>query len=297
MDARQAEPWRTAGRRTGAALRRPLLLAGICLALSGCASFWDDITSREFHFKDMFKPTPPPMEVLRTSTDGDKRSKALHALREPLQHKGTQKEQDEVVQVLTRSATSDPQPLCRMAAIDSLQHFKDPRATQALLDAYERASYFQRDRPETMAVLRCQALSALGVNGNPRALDLLVLVVNAPPTTGPDKDQQEVMDERITAARALAHFPQYRSAEALVSVLRTEHGSIALRNRATESLRDLTGEDLPPDAQAWADFLHKSGNQDALAKKRTFTDKLLKMVSFAPEQPKQPAGDTPKPTP
>jgi hypothetical protein len=259
VDATQAGPSRTVGRRTGAAIRRLLLTAAACAALGGCASFWDDITSRDFHFKDMFTPAQSPLVVLRSSNDGDKKSKALRALNEPLQHGGNQKDQDEVIQVLTWSATNDPQPLCRMAAIDSLQHFKDPRAARALLDAYERASYFQRDRPETMAVIRCQALSALGVNGNALALDLLIQVVNVPPTTGPEKDQQQVMDERITAARALAHFSQYRAAEALVAVLRTEHGSVALRNRATESLRDLTGEDLPPDAQAWADFLHKSG--------------------------------------
>jgi HEAT repeat protein len=99
------------------------------------------------------------------------------------------------------------------------------------------------------------------VNGNPIAVEQLVRVVNQPPTGGPDKDQQQDMDERIAAARALAHFPQYRAAEALVAVLRTEHGSIALRNRAAESLREMTGEDLPPDAQVWADFLHKSGTE------------------------------------
>jgi hypothetical protein len=256
-------------------------LAAVCAAPSGCAGFWDDGTSRDFHFKDMFKPAPDPLEVIRTSPDGDKRRKALLALREPSQHKGTQQQQDVVVKTLTWSATSDPQPLCRMAAIDSLQHFKDPRAAQALVDAYERASYFQRERPETMAVIHCQALAALGVNGNPAGVELLIGIVKQPPTGGPNKDQQQDMDQRIAAARALAHFPQYRAADALVSVLRSERDSVALRNRVHESLREMTGEDLPPDAQVWADFLHKSGNQDALVKKRSFTDKLLKLVSFS----------------
>jgi hypothetical protein len=256
-------------------------LAIVCATPSGCAGFWDDVTSRDFHFKDMFKPAPDPLEVIRTSPDGDKRRKALLALREPLQHKGTQQQQDVVVKTLTWSATSDPQPLCRMAAIDSLQHFKDPRAAQALVDAYERASYFQRERPETMAVIHCQALAALGVNGNPAGVELLIGIVKQPPTGGPNKDQQQDMDQRIAAARALAHFPQYRAADALVSVLRSERDSVALRNRVHESLREMTGEDLPPDAQVWADFLHKSGNQDALVKKRSFTDKLLKLVSFS----------------
>ena len=247
--------------RSPRAGRRLLLALAACVALDGCAGFWDDVTSRDFKFKQLFSKAPPPLWVIRNSTDGDKKGKALLALREPLQHGGTQAEQDEVVQVLTACATSDPLPTCRLAAIHSLQHFKDPRAAQALLDAYERASYFHRDHPETTAVLRCQAIAALGVNGNPIAVDQLVRVVNQPPTGGPDKDQQQDMDERIAAARALAHFPQYQAAEALVAVLRTEHGSIALRNRAAESLREMTGENLPADAQVWADFLHKSGRE------------------------------------
>jgi hypothetical protein len=271
-------------------------LAVACAALSGCAGFWDDVTSRDFHFKDMFKSAPEPLVVLRTSTDGDKKRKALLALREPLQHGGNQQDQDEVVKVLTWSATNDPQPLCRMAAIHSLQHFKDSRAAQALLDAYERASYFQRERPETTAVIRCQALAALGVNGNPAGVDLLIDIVKAPPTVGYDKDQQQDLDQRIAAARALEHFPQYRAADALVSVLRSERDSVALRNRATESLQEMTGEQLPPDAQAWADFLHKSGTEDALAKKRSLTDKLFKLVSFSSGEAK-PSGDAPKNAP
>ncbi len=286
VDARQAGATRTASRRSGAASRRLILLAVVCAAPSGCAGFWDDITSRDFHFKDMFKPAPDPLEVIRTSPDGDKRRKALLALREPLRHGGTQQEQDVVVKTLTWSATNDPQPLCRMAAIDSLQHFKDPRAAQALIDAFYRAEFFQRDRPETMAVIRCQALSALGVNGNPAGVDLLIGIVKAPPTGGPNKDQQQDMDQRIAAARALAHFPQYQAAEALVSVLRTERDSVALRNRAHESLQEMTGEKLPLDAQAWADFLHQSGNADALVKKRSLTDKLLKLVSFSSDAKK-----------
>jgi hypothetical protein len=280
VDARQPEHSQASGGRPSRAIRRRLFFAVLaCATLNGCASFWDDVTSREFKFKDMFKPAPDPVWVLRNSNDGDKKGRALRALKEPLQNGGTQAQQDVVVQLLVSSATSDPQPLCRMAAIDSLQHFKDPRAAQALIDAWDRASYFQRERPETMATIRCQALAALGVNGNPAGIKQLIAVVKVPPTTGADKDQQQNMDERIAAARALAHFPQYEAAEALVSVLRTEQ-DVALRNRATESLQEMTGQELPPDAQAWADFLHKSGNRDALAKKPSLTDKLYKLISF-----------------
>ena len=148
------------------------------------------------------------------------------------------------------------------------------------MDAYERASYFQRDRPDALETIQEQALQALGVNGNPVAVDLLVRVLKTPPVTGTDKDKQNDLNQRIYAARALAHFPQYQAAEALVSVLRTEQ-DVALRNRATESLQEITGQDLPPNAEAWADFLHKSG-KEGLAKKPSLGDKLLKLVSFNP---------------
>jgi hypothetical protein len=259
---------------------RILHSALVACAFSGCAGFWDEVTSRDFKFKDMFKPAPDPLWVIRNSNDGDKKSKSLSSLKEPLQNGGTQQEQDVIVKLLVESAVSDPQPLCRLAAIASLQHFKDPRATQALMDAYDRAFYFQRERPDAMETIQEQALQALGVNGNPAAVDLLVRVLKTPPLTGTEKDKQNDLNQRIYAARALAHFPQYQAAEALVSVLRTEQ-DVALRDRATESLREITGQELPPDAQAWADVLHKSG-KEALAKKPSLGDKILKLTSFRP---------------
>src|SRR5262249_36635867 len=100
-----------------------------------------------------------------------------------------------------------------------------------------------------------------------------------------NKDQQQDMDQRIAAARALAHFPQYQAADALVSVLRTERDSVALRNRVHESLREMTGEDLPPDAQAWADFLHKSGEKE-LAKNKSIWNSITLTSLWSPKPPK-----------
>jgi hypothetical protein len=271
--------------RHSARLARLLHVAVLsCCALSGCAGFWDEVTSREFKFKDMFKPPPDPLWVLRNSHDGDKRGKALLALKEPLQNGGTQQQQDVVVKLLVDCAVNDPQPLCRLAAIATLQHYKDQRAALALMDAYTRAAYFQRDRPDAMETIQEQALQAMGVNGNPVAVDLLIeLVQNAAKVEGTAADKQNAVNQRIYAARALANFPQYRSAEALVGLLRTEQ-DVALRDRATESLREITGQELPGDAQAWTDFLHKSG-KDAVAKKPTLGDKILKLVSFPTAKP------------
>ncbi|MHB1424554.1 MAG: HEAT repeat domain-containing protein [Gemmataceae bacterium] len=286
MQPRQQGTMPTSRKRKRRHLRRRLRfrLVGMvhfavaAFALSGCASFWDDVTSRDFKFQDMFKPAPDPLWVIRNSKDGDKKSKALRSLKEPLQFGGSQQEQDVIVKLLVQNAILDTQPLCRLAAIASLQHFKDARAAQALVDAYERASYFQRDRPDAVETIQEQALQALGVNGNPIGVDLLVRVLKTPPLTGTAGDKQNDLNQRIYAARALAHFPQYQAAEALVSVLRTEQ-DVALRDRVTESLREITGQELPGNAEAWEEFLHKSGKA-ALAKKPSLSDKFLKLVSF-----------------
>lgn len=280
MQPRQPRRVPTVERRPRAVFRRLQSAVVVCCALSGCAGFWDEVTSRDFKFKDMFKPAPDPLWVIRNSNDGDKKSKALQNLKEPLRNGGNQQEQDVIVKLLVESAVRDPQPLCRLAAISSLQNFKDPRAAQALIDAYDQAFYFQRDRPDAMETIQEQALQALGVNGNPIAVNRLVSVLRQTQLTGNEKEKQNDLDQRMYAARALAHFPQYQSAEALVSVLRTEQ-NVALRNRATESLREITGEDLPADAQVWTDFLHKSG-KDALAKKETGFKSLLRLTSWHP---------------
>lgn len=276
-------------------LRRRLYCAvAACSAFSGCAGFWDDVTSRDFHFKDMFKKAPPPMEVIRTTHDGDKKSKALRALREPLQNGGTQQQQDEVVNVLVKSAISDPEPLCRLAAISTLQHFKDPRAGQALINAFERAADFQRERTDVIATIRSQALAGMGINGNPIAVPFLIDVLKASAPSQNAKNRQEDLEQRIVAARALAHFPQYEAAESLVAVLSKDQ-DVAMRNRATESLREMTGQELPGDAQAWAAYLHKSG-KEGLAKKPSLGDKFLKLVSF-PSKEKAPADNKDKSSP
>jgi hypothetical protein len=251
------------------------LLALACLAHAGCANFWDEVTSRDFHFKEVFAPRPDPLWVVRNSPDGDKRAKALRALQEPLAHGGSADEQEVVVQVLLYAAGKDTQPLCRLAAIQSLRKFQDPRAVEGLKDAYYRSGSFN---PETANVIRCQALEALGETGSPAAVEVLVQVLREPPVEGPDPDRQQKLDERIAAAHALGHFKSYQATEALVGVLRTDQ-DVALRQRANESLQAATGKDFPPDARAWAEFLHQPGNQDALAARPGLPQKVIQLIS------------------
>lgn len=269
------------GRRGGTAFRvtrwSVLSVAVACGALSGCANFWDDVTSHEFHFKDRFKRQPDPLWVVQNSLDGDARARAARKLREPLQNGGTQQEQDTVVQLLTWRAEHDPQPLCRLAAIQTLRDFRDPRAFEGVKRAY--TAPFVGFNPETITVIRCAALEAMGATGNPEAIKLLVLVLRQPQAVDNNVSKRQTMDERIAAARALGHFKNAQATDALVTVLRDEH-DVALRNRAGESLQLITGKDLPDDAQEWADFLQTPAGQEAIVSKPTFTDKVIQLMSF-----------------
>jgi HEAT repeat protein len=234
----------------------------MCLALAGCANFWDDVTARDFNFKTYFSRPPEPLVVLRDSTDGNQRAKALAALREPEQNGGSVEEQEVVVKVLITSATQDRQPWCRRAAIASLGHFKDPRVVDALRDAYYSAGSFS---PEIATVLRVHTLDALGNVGNDAAVDFLVKVLREPPVEGAEQDKQQKTDERIAAARALGHFKHYQATSALVDVLRSED-NVSLRDSARVSLVTATGANLPADAKQWDDLLHPT-DQGAVAAK------------------------------
>lgn len=242
----------------------PVRLVGtalLSLGLCGCGGVWDQISRRDIPFTARVHGLfvkEDPLVVLRDSKDGDDRAKALRRLREPRQHGGSEQEQDTVVAILVTSAKSDPQPLCRLAAIEVLGHFQDPRAVQGLIDAYYQATTFA---PDTATVIQCEALTALGKTRHPAAVDLLARVVRAPEPAFDvaSLERQQEQDRRIAAARALGHFSHYQAAEALVYVLKT-NSDVALRQRAHESLVQATGKKLPPEANAWENFLAQQGS-------------------------------------
>jgi HEAT repeat protein len=228
-----------------------LAAVGVC----GCGA-WDEITVKE-PFKDkvhrLFGPEPDPLVVLRDSADGHDRARALRALREPSRYGGSAEDQDAAVKILASAASTERFAACRLAAIQTLRQYRDPRTVKALEDAYYRAGSFG---PEIATVIRCQALEALGDTGQSAAVEVLVRVLKEPPVAaeGSETEKLQKNDERLAAARALGKFRHYQATAALVQVLRSDE-DIAMRSRAHESLREATGQDLPADAQAWADYL------------------------------------------
>ncbi len=249
-------------------------LAAACCGLGGCSNFWEEVTSRDFKVDNLFH-TPDPMVVLRDSKSGKLRADALRSLKEPLANGGDEKDQEVVLNILNAAAATEEHAVCRMAAIDALRHFKDPRAVKGLDDAYYRAGAYP---PETASVIRCLALQGLGQTGNPEAIKTLLRALREPAVEGADPERQLKLDERIAAARALARFSQPQATQALVEVLRGEQ-DVALRNRAHESLQVATGQHLPPDAQAWSDFVNRTGDS-AVVHQPTVGEKFRRVVGW-----------------
>jgi hypothetical protein len=231
---------------------RQLCWGALLLSLCGCANFWDEVTSHNFHMKDLWTKQEP-LVVLRDSTDNHKRSQALAQLLEPAQHGGKPEEQELYIKILTKAANEDRDPLCRLGAIRALGTYKDPRAARVLEDVYQQRLPFTA---ELNTVIRQQSLASLVQTGNPDARSLLIRVARSPsgPVESSLTDRQQTQDERLTAIRGLAKYSQYDSIETLVYIMEKEK-DVALHERAYLSLKSATGKNLPDDAKTWHDTL------------------------------------------
>jgi hypothetical protein len=214
--------------------------------LTGCAgpTFWDDVTSRDFHFKSVFSSGPEPLAILKESTDGDARAKAFAALKEPKASGGGDAQQDEAMKLLTTAAVSDPQPLCRGAAIRTLGRFRDPRAVPALVQAYDAAGTLPN---EVAGPIQGQALTALGETRQPAAVNFLVQVAGKPtPAETTDRERQVARDNRLAAVRALRNFDGSPEAIETAGRLAESERDVALRDRARETYVKVSGGKEPP---------------------------------------------------
>jgi HEAT repeat protein len=203
---------------------------------------WDDVTSRDFRPKSLFN-RPDPMTVLRESSDGDARAKAMRSIKEPRQVGGSDAEQEEVIRLLTTSAVGDAQPLCRMEAVKALGRFRDPRAVTALISAYEAAGQMPAD---VSGAIQGQALAALGETKQPTAVAFLVRASQKDlPADASDRDRQQARDIRLAAVRALRNFEGSNEVATATAQLAQSDKDVALRDRARETYVKVTGNDPP----------------------------------------------------
>ncbi|MCS6978458.1 MAG: HEAT repeat domain-containing protein [Gemmatales bacterium] len=230
-----------------AGLTRGVAAACLGLALGGCSTFIDDITavSPEGGFWNNMKyrqqlllDRRDPMEVLATSRDGDLRARAYRRLKTT----GSPEEQAKLIQMLAEAAKSEKDLVSRLAAVEKLGEFKDPQAFQALQEAFYAPANAQARDP----VVRIAAVQGMAKTGNAAAVPILSEVVLRDPSR----------DVRLAAADGLGRFQSADAANALVKVLKEER-DIALRHKANESLRQMTGKQLPPQADQWEAYLQQ----------------------------------------
>jgi hypothetical protein len=270
---------------------RPIALVGLTALLygSGCSSTADRITSRRFRdkpFQTLFSNEEPMKVLTRADAEGDDRVDAMVRLKEPSLHGGTQEEQDTAIRILSQTAISDPQGLCRLAAVEALGRFQDPRVPGILLQSYQStpmmsfganasgvmtasfnpaepsiraAAHFSLD---TTARIQGQVMESLGLGRSPEGLQLLMNVSERPAKRPQVKNELETstgtfdaenyrFDVRLAAIHAIRHYEGDALAKAaLLRILKAERDT-AIQNRCMESLRKVTGKDLGNTPQAW----------------------------------------------
>ncbi|QDU20643.1 HEAT repeat domain-containing protein [Urbifossiella limnaea] len=254
-------------------------VVGTCVALTGCASTLDTVTSRTFRsspFDTTVKMVRPedPLVVLRANPprSGDDRAKAMLRLQEPLTNGGSQADQDEMIDTLARAATSDPSPVLRLSAIEALARFQDQRAAGVLMLAYQNAHGRSEDAtvptarvpgarpplavptgfaPDTVTTIRCRVVESLGRGGRPETIAFLASIAgSSAPGQGPEGSEDR--DVRLAAVRGLGQCRHPEAVTALAQVMTAEHGKdAAVVGRAHDGLVNLTGQRIPADPARW----------------------------------------------
>lgn len=268
-------------------MRRPILvLAFIASALTGCAGTWDTLSSRRFRENPMgtIYDRRDPLEVIRSSPEGDDRAAAMRKLKEPATQGRSESDQEEALRLLTEAAVNDTSPVVRVAAIDALGRFRDPRAVRSLTAAYYRASGNSAEvteiqqagggrstdrgslagptgfAPEIASVIRSRAIESLAKSGSAEAVPILAAVA-----VGTEKTGGNDRDTRLAAVRGLKQMRSQESVAALAKVLAMEKTrDPAMADRAHEGLIALTGLNIPDDPQAW-DLAVRNGQAPVVA--------------------------------
>lgn len=216
------------------------LVGLLVIATTGCAGMWDEVTSREFRLKNVFS-NPDPYTVVKDSTDGDARAKAYRRITEPRASGGSEIQQDETLKMLASAASTEKQSLCRLAAIQSLGRFKDPRAVPAIITAYQSADQMA---PDVATAIKCQAVTALGETKQKDALPFLAQVARAKSTLEMnDRDRQFNRDVQSAAVRSLKNFKDSPEAADLALAVLSKEKDVAICDRAKEAYVAITGKE------------------------------------------------------
>jgi hypothetical protein len=244
-----------------------ILLPLLAISFTGCASTWDNFSSRQYRSDVASNPMrlfsdEDPMTVLRTSTDGHARAKAMLKLEQP----NSPQEANEALGYLSDAAIKDTSPVVRSAAIDALGRFNDPQTFNLLYAAYQQSNGPQASQtgitnlyntngysPEVITMLKSRALESMAKTGRPEAVRFVAEVAmkqeDIKNSTTVDRDV------RLAAVRSLGMVKTKESAQILLNIMNNESiRDTAVSNRAHEGLVKLTGANYQPGDAKWSEI-------------------------------------------
>jgi len=278
-------------------MRRSIRLVSVAVAglglgnLFGCAGF-DEIGSRRFKeepFTTLFV-ADDPMTILRSSGEADRRVKAMRNVKEPIASGGSQADQDELIGILSNTASTDIQGVCRLAAIDTLARMRDPRAGEVLIKVWATAAPTPPEpttkqgvaqasltrqlpglpfAPEVTIAVQGRTLEAIGQKQSPEGLPILIQLAEAPikkkertiemDILGSGGDDQSQFELRLSAIRGLSYYQsEPKAIECLIRILQTEK-DVAIRGRTQASLVKITGQTFAADYELWLKWWQAGG--------------------------------------
>jgi len=144
-----------------------------------------------------------------------------------------------VVKVFCLVARTDKDPMVRAAAVRGLGVMQGDEVMPTLsrVAINDQSPYVRMD-----------AAASLGRQAQPEGMPALVQSLQGDSNS----------DVRMTAADSLAAYKSKSAAEALIGALRDP--SLAVAQKAWQSLRYMTGQNLPRDDQAWGEYLQSADN-------------------------------------
>jgi len=209
-----------------AALLAALVAALLAAGCSGGKSKSADVWLKE----KLFPPSTAERVAMVESDLADQRREAL----EKVAADPAARQLESVVKLFCLVATTDADPMVRAAAARGLAVMEGPNVIESL------AKVVTADKDP---YVRCDAVEAMGRQAKPEGAAALV--------TALESDTSAYV--RIASAEALRRFRDKTAAEALARAVETR--DIAVARKAWESLRYMTGQDLPRESQPWTEFL------------------------------------------
>ena len=208
--------------------RLAIVMTAGALLVGGCGG---KNPSLDEWIKSTLLPTPTSAKIVLVASHlPDERREALQAI---AKDRKALKEES-VVKLFCHVARTDKDALVRGAAVRGLVGMEGQNVLETLTHVAAN---------DAVPHVRADAVRALGARVPPEGMAAVAGVLNG------DSDA----DVRIAAAEALRHFRQKEAAETLVATLSDRNLTVA--QKAWESLRYMTGQDLPRDGQAWTAYL------------------------------------------